>query len=101
MAKEISLNKAYIASEDVVARDIQGEFIIIPVVSGVADSEDEIFSLNETGRVIWERLDGKTPLKQIAKNLSDEYNSPAKEIESDLLGLMQELAKRKMVLEAK
>jgi hypothetical protein len=98
---KINLEGIYKPSEDVAARDIQGELIIVPITSGVGDLEDEIFTLNKTGRVIWEKMDGKRRLKDIAKELSPDFNSPIEEIEKDTMGLIEELFKRKIVVEVK
>ena len=54
------MDAVYAPSEDVVAREIEGELIIVPLVAGIGDMEDELYTLNETGRAIWDRLDGKT-----------------------------------------
>ncbi len=96
-----SLDKVYVRSEEVVARDIQGEFIIIPISNGVANMEDELFTLNESGRVIWEKLDGKKDLKKISVELSDKYDATPQEIEKDVLGITGELLKRRMLVEVK
>lgn len=102
MEVKVSLNNVYVPSgDDVVAREIQGEFIIVPITSGIGDLEDEIFTLNETGRAIWNKLDGKRSLKEIVKELTSEYNSSSQEIEKDVLGITQELLKRKMLVEVK
>lgn len=100
MVLEASLKKIYTTSGDIVAREVQGEFIIIPITSGIGDAEDEIFSLNENGRAIWHKLDGKSSLKEVAKNLSLEFEGPIEEIEKDVLGLTEELLKRKMIIES-
>jgi hypothetical protein len=101
MKTKVHLDVTYVPSEDVVARDIEGELIIVPLTSGVGGTEDEdaIFTLNETGRAIWERLDGQRSLRDMVKELSAEYESPAGEIERDVLGLVTELLKRKMLVE--
>ena len=101
MKKKVSLNKIYKPSEDVVAREIQDEFILIPVTAQIGDSEDEIFSLNETGREIWNRLDGKKSLKGIKDELVKEFESASGEIEKDVLGLVGELLKKKMLVEVR
>jgi hypothetical protein len=101
MKIELSLSSVYRPSEDAVARDIQGELIIIPITSGIGDMEDEIFTLNKHGRAIWEKLDGKKTLKEIAKELSLDFEGPLEDIEKDILGLTQELFKRRMLVEAK
>lgn len=101
MESTANLNTIYKPSEDVVAREVQGEFIIIPITSGVGDLEDEIFSLNETGRAIWNKLDGKKNLKETTKELSSEFEGTIEEIEKDVLGITEELLRRKMLVEVK
>lgn len=99
MEKKVKLDAVYAPSKDVVARDVQGEFIIIPVTSGVGDLEDEIFSLNEEGQAIWERLDGKKTLREVAGDLEGDFEAADKQIEKDCAGLVGELLKRRMVVE--
>lgn len=100
METKIAFDSAYAPSEDVVAREIEGELIIVPLASGIGDMEDEIYTLNETGRAIWKRLDGKRSLKDIAESLKAEYEATPGDIERDILGLVGELVKRRMVVEA-
>ena len=101
MEAQVDLNSIYGPSEDVVARDVHGEFIIIPITSGVSESDEEIFSLNETGRAIWNKLDGKKMLKDVVNDLSEEFEAPNEEIQKDVLGLADELLKRRMLVEVK
>jgi hypothetical protein len=96
---KINPNAIYVPSKDVVARDVQGELIIIPITAEAGGSDGEIFSLNETGRAMWDRLDGKKTLKDVARALASEFEGSAKEIEADVLGLAEELIKRGMLVE--
>jgi len=91
------LDNAYMPSENVVAREIEGEIIIVPLVAGMGDTDDELFTLNETGRAIWQKLDGRRSLRQVIEELSTEYEAADGEIETDVLGIVEELAKRKMI----
>lgn len=101
MGSKLSLDDIYALSENVVAREIAGEFIIIPLTSAVGDSDEEIFSLNETGRAIWRKFNGRRKLRETIRELRrDFYGSPEK-IEKDCLGLMEELLKRKMIVKVK
>ena len=75
MEVKVSVDTVYAPSEDVVAREIQGELIIVPIASGIGDLEDEIFTLNETGRAIWDKLDEKKSLKDVINCLSSEFES--------------------------
>jgi hypothetical protein len=96
---KVSLGGLYRSSEDIVARSIEGELIIVPLVSGIGDLEDELYTLNETGKAIWDRLDGKKTLKDVLEELSAEFEAPAGEIEKDLIGLVEELVRRKILVE--
>ena len=98
MESEITLDTIYAASEDVVAREIEGELILVPIASGIGDMEDELYTLNETGKVIWDKLDGLRTLGQIASELAQEYEAPLADIERDVTGLVGELARRRMVV---
>ena len=60
-------------SEDIVAREIEGEIILVPLAAGIGDMEDELFSLNETGRAVWQKLDGRKSLGEIARELASEF----------------------------
>ena len=100
METKVNLNASYVPSEDVVAREVQGEFIIIPITSQAQSEEDAIFSANESGKAIWDKLAQKKSLKTIIEELSSEFNAPPSEIKEDVLGFLGELLKRKMVVES-
>lgn len=94
----IVMNDVLAISEDVVAREVEGEFLIIPIASGVGDMEDELYSLNECGKAIWDKLDGDKSLELVKKELIDEYDVSAEEIEHDILSFVDELLKRKILV---
>jgi len=98
MAGRASLDKIYVPSEDIVAREIEGEMIIVPLTAGIGDIDDELYTLNETGRAVWKLLDGKKSLRQVAEELSGAYEGA--EIAQDVLGFVSELVKRRMLVEA-
>ncbi len=100
MINEVKLDSIYVPSEDIVAREIEGELLIVPLISGIGEMEDELFTLNETGKEIWNRLNGIKSLKDIISDLSKEFKAPPNEIQMDVIGLLEELIKRKMVKEA-
>jgi len=98
MPMKIQMDGLYVHSDDVVAREIEGELIIVPLVAGIGDLENELFALNETGKAIWNCLDGKTDLRKIIQALAAEYQSEPGEVEKDAVGLMEELLKRRMIV---
>jgi Coenzyme PQQ synthesis protein D (PqqD) len=89
----------YAPSDDIVAREIEGELIIVPLVAGIGDMEDELFSLNETGKAIWDLLDGKRDLTGVINILMETYDSTPSEITQDVFGLVEELVKRRMLVD--
>ena len=99
MTRTVNIDSVYDISEEVIAREIEGELIIVPLTSDVGDMEDELYSLNETGKDIWNRLDGKTSLGDVIAQLSDQYDASLQEIQTDVLGLMKEFLKRKFIVE--
>ncbi len=99
MELKVDLNSVYLPVRDLIAKDIQGELIIIPIASGLGDLESEIFRLNETGRAIWDKFDGKRTLKEIAKDLSLDFKGCPEDIEKDITEITEELLKRRMLIE--
>ena len=95
----IGMDAIYAPSDDVVAREIEGELIIVPLVSGIGDMEDELYALNDTGKAIWHRLDGRATLGVVVAALVQDYESPPGEIKRDVLGLVEELVRRRMLVE--
>lgn len=100
MNKAVNIDAIYTPSDDVVAREIEGEIIIVPLVAGIGDMEDELYTLNETGRAIWVKLDGQKRLTDIVKELSEEFENSAEKIEKDVIGFVEELFKRGMLVES-
>lgn len=91
------LNTIYRKSDDVVAREIEGELIIIPLVGGIGNMENELYALDETGREIWKLIDGQKSIHQIIDELEALYESDREIIERDVLGLIKEISDRKII----
>jgi hypothetical protein len=95
----IRMDAVYGVSEEVVAREIAGELVIVPLVAGIGDMEDELYTVNETGKAIWEQLDGCKCLDEVVAALAEAYDAPRGEIERDVRGLVEELVRRRIVVE--
>ena len=93
------LDTVYAKSRDLVEREIEGEIIIVPLTSGIGDLEDELFSLNEVGRDVWARMDGKKPVSEILAEVEGIYEVGRKKLTTDVLGFLAELEKRKLIVE--
>jgi hypothetical protein len=99
MNKQITTDAVYAVSDNVVARKIEDDIILIPVEADICHRESEVYTLNPTAQIIWKKLDGKRRLKDIAADLTAEFNSPAGVIKKDVVSLVKELLKRKLLVE--
>ena len=70
----------------------------MPLVAGSGDMEDELFTLNVTGKAIWDQLDGQRSLAGVAAALTPEYERAEDgAIERDVLGLVAPAERRLLV----
>jgi hypothetical protein len=84
---------------DVVSRVIGGEIIIVPLASGVADLDKELFTLNQTGLAVWTKLDGSRTVDQVAQEVAREFDAPEETVRADVFELISELLECKLLVE--
>ncbi len=75
---------------NIITREIAGETLLVPIRGHLADM-DCIFALNDSSRLIWGLLDGKTSNGQILDSLVSAYDVTRDEAGDDLLELLAEL----------
>ena len=93
---KISTSSVLKRSENTVFRKIGDEYIIVPIAESVADVES-IFNLNETGAAIWDKIDGKKNLKEIIKEIEEEFEAEGQQLEMDVLEFVNELIEAKLI----
>jgi hypothetical protein len=96
---DIKLDSCYKPTDNIVVREVMGKILIVPLTSGIGDMEDEIFTLNDTAKAIWDRLVTGQKVSEIISSLSSGFEADEGEIEQDVTGLMQELVRRRMIEE--
>jgi hypothetical protein len=84
------LEKVYKKSESIVSRRIGDEYILVPIRQDVGDLES-IYTLNETGALIWELIDGKLKVGEIKESLLEAFEVEPDEAEKDLIEHLQQL----------
>jgi hypothetical protein len=96
----VVFNGVYKVSDDVVAREIAGELVLIPISANVGDLESEVYTLNETGHAIWDNLDGVRNLGEITGVLSSIYEaSEDGTVGEDVIGLASVLYERGLIVD--
>lgn len=91
---ELTLETVCVPSDDIVARKIEGEVVIVPLVAGIGDADDELYTLNEAGQAIWQQLDGQRTLGDVVIALGEEYSAPTDRLTGDVIGFASELTRR-------
>lgn len=92
------MNKSIpVRSEDVVARHIAGETIIVPIKS-TAGELDDIFTLNEVASRTWDLIDGSRSIAAIATVIASEYEVTTDRSLDDTIRLLAAFAAAKIVM---
>jgi hypothetical protein len=74
-------------SPEVVARDIAGEHLLVPVRNG-ASQMDFIFTANEVGSRVYRLLDGRRDVGAIARVISQEFEVDEERARADVLDFL-------------
>lgn len=94
----ISWETCYVPSNDVVFREIDGQIVLVPLTGNIGDLSDDIFTMNATGKAVWDACDGETPLSTIIERFCTVYDAPRATIERDVAGLVEELCARDILM---
>lgn len=89
----------YRQASDLVAREIAGEVLLVPIRDNVGDLQS-IYTLNETGAFIWSRMDGAQTLAEIRDAMVEEFDVSADKAWTDLLEFVDGLLTIPALVEA-
>jgi hypothetical protein len=82
----------YQASDDVIAREVGGEMVLLDLASGL------YFGLDPVGTRIWDRLaDGHCSLAEVCDTIEQEFDAPRTQIETDVHALVAQLLDKNLV----
>jgi hypothetical protein len=85
------------AASGVVARNVGGETVLVPVRAGVADF-NSIFILSKVGAYIWSQLDGSRSRAELCRLICERYAVPAgRDVAADLDDFLAQLDRRGLV----
>jgi len=70
---------------DVIATDLANEMILLDSATG------EMFSLNTTGRAIWQALDGRTAVAEISAAIERAFDVSPERVDTDVRQLLAAL----------
>lgn len=86
------LDQSFRISEDVVAREVAGELVLLDLASGL------YFGLNPVGSRVWQHLaEGPCSLAELCDRIEAEYDAPRAQIERDIVALAAQLADKSLI----
>jgi hypothetical protein len=85
------LESKFTHSPSIVSRKTDDEYVLVPVTDNIADM-NSVFTLNETGSFIWERMDGIHTLGDIVNDVISEYETDYDTAVKDVLEFVSDMA---------
>jgi hypothetical protein len=77
--------------DDVVCRVLDKESVLLDLSSG------SYFTLNEVGALVWQNLDGLSPLRSVIPKLMALYDVDPETAEQDVLELVEDLLRERLI----
>jgi len=83
-------NHYYHRNPDYIFRRIVDEMVLVPIHQDLADM-DSIYTLNEVGAFIWEKLAEPARITDLKEMILEEYDSNTEQVLNDLHGFLDEM----------
>jgi hypothetical protein len=77
-------------SPSVVTRKTGSEYVLVPVTNNIADM-NSVYTLNETGAFIWDKIDGKRNVEEIIDALIAEYDTERETAKRDVFDFVENM----------
>lgn len=95
----MSQEPRFVRNPEFIFRKIVDELVLVPVHQNLADM-DSIFTLNEVGAFLWEKLQEPLSLSAIRAIVSDAYDVDPGVVSTDIDAFMKDMRAIGSVLEA-
>ena len=90
------LDKAFVKDDNLMARNIAGETLIVPIRNSIGDL-NSIYTLNEVGARVWQLIDGQRSVSQIANAIGTEYDVTMTDAQGDVAQLLDSMAEAGLI----
>ncbi len=88
----------YRKSENVVARQIAGEMLLVPIRGNLVDMQ-KLYVLEGSGEFIWSKIDGVASLREIRDAVVSDFDVDEARADTDVRELVAELVQLDLVRE--
>ncbi|MDD5185282.1 MAG: PqqD family protein [Paludibacter sp.] len=86
----MDLQKLYALKSKFVVRVVGNELILVPLTGNVAQM-NELFTMNETGKFIWENLGEKTTIENLETLVTEAFDVDADTAKKDIENFIKKL----------
>lgn len=94
------IRKSYQANSGYVVRQVIDEYLLIPVKMQ-EQGDTQLAIMNETGKFLWEQMQGGCSVQDLLKAMTEEYQISENEALADILDFISDLKERKLLLESR
>jgi len=84
-------NTQYLRNPDFIFRKIVEEMILVPIHEDIADM-NSIYTLNEVGCYLWEKLAEPITIGELKKAVLEEYDVPPEQVSVDVDQFLSDLS---------
>lgn len=85
-------------SPAMVTRKTGNEYVLVPITNNIADM-NSVFTLNETGAFIWEKINGKRNVEDIITALTKEFEIDNDTASEDMFSFIDHMKKYLIISE--
>ena len=91
--------KIYKKNPDIITRKIDDEYVLIPIHKNIGNLES-VFTLNDVGSFIWERINGINKVGDIYRMIREEFQVNKEDAKKDLTDFIIHLEKIKFLIQS-
>ena len=87
----IDLKSVVSHSPDIVTKKTGNEYVLVPLTNNIADM-NKLFTLNETGALIWELIDGEKNVGEIVAKFTEDFDIDHETATKDILSFIENMS---------
>ena len=85
-------------SKSIVTTKTGNEYVLVPIANNIADM-NSMYTLNETGAYIWERINGENSVEDIINEMMMEYEVDYDSASNDVFSFLDDMSKYLIISE--
>jgi hypothetical protein len=86
------LKSILLHSKSIVTTRTGNEYVLVPIANNIADM-NSMYTLNETGAFIWERINGTNSVEDIINEMMKEYDVDYETASNDVFSFIDDMDK--------